>query len=239
VRKIVGRSAEALAYLFCVIDRGELWKQAANCKSPNAGFDVSSALSKRKIHLTAVQARELLIIETANLAEQCAAEDGSPSDWMWLPASWARVMNSHGVPVNFNSSELTRSADRKVVREYRRLSSTSVSEISPVLDAISRINPWAAEIRLLRAINALDHGRKEQAFLEATQAHALFSSWAVAWDKRLALWEWTRLTEAVIAAALTPAHGPTGKLSLSKVLAVLSARSNGHRHKAKLSSVLE
>jgi hypothetical protein len=223
VRALIGRGAEALAYRFCVIDRAELWTLAARLTSPGGGLKVRRIDDGRPVFLPAATVRSLLVVESANLAEQSAAGDGSPEPWMSRLASWSKVFGRVGPPLPRHlAPTLTGAAERRALEKYRLALKAPLSEAPALLDDALRLNPWAGEPRILRALCALDRRDWASAFSHAAQGQELLSAWAVTWDKRLKLREWLGLADLVMRGAAGAARPAGRALSFRSVRAALN-----------------
>lgn len=229
VRAIIGRHAEALAYRFCVIDRSELWDLAAEMSSLRKGLKVRRIDSDRPMFLPERTARNLLLIESANLAEQGSARDGLPTPWMSRLASWSQLLGRGGLPVPLHlCPTLTTAAERQAIEKYSAATNAPSSPLPSLLDAAIKLNPWAGEPRILRALYALECRETARAFSEAVRGHALISAWAVAWDKRLSLGAWLNLGTTVMQRAAGVGRGGKFNLTCESVRAVLAKTSHGH-----------
>lgn len=226
VRSIIGRHAEALAYRFCVIDRGEFEDLAAEISSLRRGLKIGRIDRDRAMFLPERTARSLLLIESANLAEQGIARDGLPTPWMSRLAAWSHLLGHGGLPVPLHlHPTLTHKAERQAIEKYRAATSPSSSAMPSLLDATIRLNPWAGEPRLLRALCALERREMARAFSEAVQGHALISAWAVAWDKRLSLGTWLNLGTDVMQRAAGAERGEKFNLTCEIVRTALAETS--------------
>jgi|GEM_PF-2905266 len=229
VRLIIGRHAEALAYRFCIIDRSHLWSLVAQKSSLGGGLNVRRIDDRRPLFLPEGTVKSLLLIESANLAEQSVAPDGLPTRWMSRLASWSRLLGRRrGLPIPFHlRPTITPAADRRALEKYRLVMSAPSSAAPLLLDDTIRLNPWAGEPRLLRALCALERFETERAFSEAAQGHALLSSWAVAWDKRLTLITWLNLATAILQRTTGIDQSKDTRLSFKSVRAALVKASSG------------
>lgn len=90
VRSLIGQRAEELCFLFCSVNRMELF---AAIDSGSDRIVVKNRVGGGDLTLTQRDAGDLLPIYMANLADQANARDGSPSMWSrklqrWV--SWRR-----------------------------------------------------------------------------------------------------------------------------------------------------
>lgn len=223
VRALIGRSAEALAYRFCIVDRAELWTLAARPTTPRGGLSVRRIDDGRRMFLPAATVRSLLVVESANLAEQSAEPDGSPSPWMSRLATWSKVFGRFGPPLPRHlAPTLTGAAERRALEKYRLSMKAPLSEAASLLDDALRLNPWAGEPWILRALCALDRRDWASAFSHAAQGQELLSAWAVTWDKRLKLREWLNLADVVMQSAVRAERPDGRRLNFRSVRAALA-----------------
>jgi hypothetical protein len=120
---------------------------------------------------------------------------------------------------------LTPAAERQAIEKYRAAILASSSAVPALLDDVIRLNPWAGEPRLLRALCALERREMSRAFSEAVQGHILISAWAVAWDKRLPLGAWFNIGTAVIQRATGGGRSEYFKLTCESIRAALARAS--------------
>lgn len=199
VRSIIGARAEALAYVFCVIDRAELWAKIAALSRLPQTLAVRRIDRDGYMSLSKPTVQKLLLIECANLAEQTAEADGSPAEWMARVISWSRLLPPRTLPFHFAAANgLTAAAETRALRSYHSISSAPLRTVPSLLDEVIRLNPWAGEPRLLRALHFIEQHQNERAFSDAMQGHSLLSAWSVAWDKRWPLNRWLSLGNAIL-----------------------------------------
>ena len=230
VRAIIGSRAETLAYYFCVIDRAELWSRIAGLSVLPKTLTIRCFDSDRRLTLSKQTVRELLLIECANLAEQSSEPDGFPAPWMSRVISWSRLLKRGTLPLHFHLHRpLTAVADRRALERYRRAMSAPAEAVCRFLDDVIRLNPWAGEPRLLRALCFLQSQEKERAFSDAMQGHSLLSAWAVPWDKRWSLSKWLSLSTAILNNLITMNHRRNDTLTLDAVRTTLWDKTRSQR----------
>ena len=224
VRSIIGARAETLAYRFCVIDRAELWAKVATLSFLPKTFAVRRIDRDGCMSMSKPTTQKLLVIECANLAEQSADADGSPAKWMARVISWSRLLPSGTLPFQFEAGiDLTTAAETRALRSYHSISSAPIKTVPPLLDEVIRLNPWAGEPRLLRALHFLERHENERAFSDAMQGHSLLSAWSVAWDKRWSLNRWLSLSNAILNKVIGVNHHRNDSLTLKAVRRALTA----------------
>ena len=229
VRSIIGRQAEALAYRFCIIDRAQLWSLVAPISSLKGGLLVRRIDNSHRIFLSEATIRNLLLVESANLAEQSAAPDGLPTSWMSRLASWSRLLGRRRLPLPLHLRPmLTLAAERKALRKYHQVMSANLASVPALLCDTISLNPWAGEPRLLRALCALERGDREGALSDALQGHALLSAWSVPWDKRWKLGTWLNLSALILQRIIKPDPSVSVRLCFKSVREALVAASGDY-----------
>lgn len=222
VRALIGARAEALAYRFCIIDRAELWAKVATLASLPQTLSISRIDRDGCVALSKQTVQELLLVESANLAEQSAGADGSPAEWMARVIAWSKLLPASTLALQFGANlTLTPAAERKALRIYHSISSAPLRTVPSLLDEVIALNPWAGEPKLLRAVHLLEQHEKERAFSDAMQGHSLLSAWSVAWDKRWSLNRWLSLGNAILN-SVAGLNGRSDKLTLKAVRKALT-----------------
>jgi uncharacterized protein DUF6817 len=194
VRQLIGHRAEALVYRFCAISRRELWARVHDRSCQEALTVPNRFNTSLRIKLRAVDVRNLAIVESANIAEQSRAADGGPAPWMSQVFGLWRLLTPEEIPVRFEVRPLlTTESERHAIAMYRRALTHAPAESARWLDRAIASNPWAAEPRILRAIQATTMEDHQRAALEISGAEKLLSKWAVPWDKRISVATWQDL----------------------------------------------
>lgn len=195
VRRMIGREAEALAYRFCAMERRGYWDYVARHRDA-ATFTYRDRFSDGASSRVARDTIEtLLIIDSANVAEQRKARDGGPMPWMSRVLRWWRFLDDGRVPVQLGArARLTVREDELAIEAYRLALSRSAREALPLLELARRSNPWAAEPCIALALCRLELD-VDGATDDAARGAELLRAWAVAWDKRLTLDGWKALAE--------------------------------------------
>jgi hypothetical protein len=193
LRAVIGRESEALVFRFCTMERRGYW-DALGCK-PSAR---TLAYHLRTRPQTAVRVSrrvlvQLLLIESANIAEQTCAPDGGPAPWMSRVSSWWRFLRADELPQRFDARpSLSSKRDAAAIAAYRNALRSSERLAVAWLDRTIELNPWAGEPRLLRALRT-GAGDPSNAEADIAAGMKLLSAWGVAWDKRLSLDAWKSL----------------------------------------------
>src|SRR5262249_32297924 len=120
----------------------------------------------------------LLIIESANIAEQSMADDGGPAPWMSRLLYWWEFLDDGSIPVRLSPRpKLTSRADESAIDAYRLALKAPARKIRPLLERAIEQNPWAAEPRILRALRAAENGDRSDPD-EDRRVASLLSAWA-------------------------------------------------------------
>ena len=190
LQRAIGRDAEDLVFRFCTMDRVRAWNELA--RVPRAA-KLSYPHTLRVGERARVSRRtlvNLLIIESANIAEQSSADDRGPAPWMSRVLGWWEFLDVRSIPLRLNTRPaLTAAADERAIDAYRRALRAPAPRALSWLDLAIEQNPWAAEPRILRAL-CTAKGEDEDGAANARRGRDLISAWAVAWDKRLSAKAW-------------------------------------------------
>lgn len=172
VRAAAGERAERLAWSFGRIPRGEL----------------RAALGADDLRdLAPMDAAALALIHAANLAEQSCAPDGSPAAWLALAAHWCALARRRDAssPDPFGGRTPSADDERDLLAAYRDGASALRERAIAV--------PYLGEPHLVLAAEAFVRGDRAACGAHAVDALRAFATFAVAWDKRLSLAQWTAL----------------------------------------------
>jgi hypothetical protein len=186
VRRVVGTAAERLIYAFCSITRATLWQLASPW-----GWKEGAALRVPTrqggvISLARPEATSLVLLECANLAEQCRSADGGPAPWMdRVLSGWRTIVAWRGHLPTRVSATLS---EKLAISAYRRaLGCRSRHGTVAHLERAIFHCPIAAEPHLLRAL-CLDSDA--EAARGARKGASLLLMWGTPWDKRLPQRAW-------------------------------------------------
>jgi len=207
VRRLVGRESEALAYLFCVLDRASLCSRIFKLGRIPDRLSVARHDGGRPIRLSRAALKKLLLVECANTAEQTSAEDGGPAPWMSNVLFWLRL-TEFKMPALGSSPAISNHAEQTAIAVYSAALHSPADRAIAELSRVAALNPFAAEPRILRGLCALELGDPSQALLDAVRGQALLTAWAIPWDKRLSLATWCE-----ISSGLSSHAGGGGRLS--------------------------
>jgi hypothetical protein len=207
VRTLIGTEAEHLVYLFCALDREELFtclrSSGGVVKDPVSLCDrmqhVDLVLSKRDVG-------DLLVLYMANAAEQACLTDGGPTWWLASAAElaqWAEKI-ADIVPPIFDActAPLSRELEECIVVAYDtalRMLSADFGSATVGLASASRNMPYVAEPLVWLGYLSLARGDAAYAKASAERAATLFDTWGTPWDKRLTLQQWRTLVDRLVA----------------------------------------
>lgn len=225
VRSMIGREAEALAFRFCTMDRRGFWDRLAQARGTGTLTYPNRLRKDAPVRVSHEALNRLLIIESANIAEQSRAEDYGPAPWMSRLLGWWELFDE--VPIPLCSSmrpSLTRGSDESAIVTYRLALQSPVRRAIPLLDDTIKHNPWAAEPRILRALCAVDT-KDVGAFAEARRGVGLISAWAVPWDKRLTASQWNTLADRIQSRSVKRVPSTLNFKSICAILAKKAPRS--------------
>ena len=201
IRRLVGRDAEELVFRFCTMDRRGFWDELAQRPRTRSLTYPDRMRGGSLVPISRQMLKHLLMIESANLAEQGRSKDFGPAPWMSRIIQWWKFLDVRSIPLRVGvRPTLTRAADERAIEAYRSALRAPRAQAASLLDDAIRLNPWAAEPRLMRGLYALEHHDAE-ASLHARKAVKLLSAWATPWDKRLTLNGWLALAGRIEAAA--------------------------------------
>jgi hypothetical protein len=198
LRQMIGREAEDLAFRFCTMDRRAFWDRLVS-RGDTAMFSYPDRLrSGAPVRVDRKTLSRLLIIESANIAEQSKAADGAPAPWMSRVLHWWDFLDDRSVPRGFRGRPaLTRRADENAIEAYRTALTLPATRAAGFVDHAIEQNPWAGEPRILRALCRLGTGKSIDAGCDAVAGADLLSAWAVSWDKRLSANAWKALAAKI------------------------------------------
>jgi hypothetical protein len=201
VRQMIGAQAEELAYRFCTMDRRGFWDRLADGPATRALRYPNRLSDGAPVRVSRQMLKWLLMIESANIAEQSKAPDGGPAPWMSRLLRWWEFLDLKSLPLRMPARpRLTRRAEKAAIETYRAALSTPVAQAAVLLDRSIRQNPWAAEPRIMRGLWSLEKG-DEEARRFVRDGARLLRAWATPWDKRLTLDGWLALADRIEAAA--------------------------------------
>jgi hypothetical protein len=224
VRGMIGPEAEELVYRFCAMDRRDYWDQLARMRDCGPLAYPDRRRAGARVRISRTKLAQLLMIESANVAEQSRAATGGPAPWMSRVFGWWRFLDADTLPVRFGVlPALTKRADERAIDAYEHALAVPLRRAVPLLEEAIDQNPWAAEPRIMRALCERSHTPARRT--ELAKSVQLLSGWAVAWDKRLSANGWRALCRRMERASRDPSREPT----FESVRAVLSRKAHKPR----------
>jgi len=214
LRAQVGAAALDRVVLFCTVDRLALAATCADLDAlPAEGLRVTHFRTGERATLSAAGLADLLILEMANEAEQSGSVTEGPAAWMALCAHLARLAGrlARRRPPVFDrcASLLPPGAEARAIERFRTLSvdDPARNAEADVLE-VCRLNPFAAEPKILFAERALARRRFAEADSYATAGLELLMQWGTPWDKRYPWEVWiARAGRAIDRARAADAQG--------------------------------
>jgi hypothetical protein len=220
VKRMIGREAEELAFRFCTMDRRGFWDVLAKSHVKGALTYPDRLRAGRPVRVARKTLSRLLIIESANVAEQSKASDGGPAPWMSRVLRWWKFLDERSIPSRFAiRPALAKGAEERAIESYRAALTLPAVRALPLLDDAVRQNPWAGEPRILRALCARQTARDAIARQDARCGSELLATWAVAWDKRLRVEGWQAVAARV---EKTATRSSSARLDYASVCASLA-----------------
>lgn len=226
VQAILGDDAEDLVFRFCTMNRRGFWEELAARRRFRTLTYPDRFRSGAPVRVSRQTLKWLLMIESANMAEQSKAEDFGPAPWMSRMLHWWQFLDERSIPLRLGRRPtLTRHADESAIEAYRCALNAPVRRAILLLDEAIWHNPWAAEPKVMRALCALETKEKGVS-LCVQQSARLLAAWATPWDKRLTRNGWSALVDRIEPARHTRHRAQP---SFEDVCAVLSKRSRTPR----------
>jgi hypothetical protein len=200
VRRMVGREAEDLVYRFGTMDRRGFWDRLAARPKTRALCYPDRLAGGAAVRVSRQTLKWLLIIESANIAEQSKTRDGGPAPWMSRLLRWWEFLDLKSLPLRTSTRPtLMTRAEEAAIEAYRAALAQPLARTAVLLDRSIRKNPWAAEPRIMRGLWSLEIG-SEEARRFVRDGVRLLREWATPWDKRLSVDGWIALAERIEAA---------------------------------------
>jgi hypothetical protein len=219
VRRAIGEEAEELVFRFCTMERRGFWDELASRPRARSLTYRNRLREDAAVRVSRQTLEKLLMIESANHAEQARTADFGPAPWMSRLLHWWQFLDDRAIPLGLGVRPvLTRPADEDAIHAYRAALNAPVKRAIPLLERAMQQNPWAAEPRLMRALCAVKL-RDGCAALYAQEGARLLSAWAVPWDKRLTVNGWKALAERIESAS---GSGDSAQLDFASIRAALN-----------------
>jgi hypothetical protein len=208
VASVVGKRAERLAHVFCIVDRQTIWETDV----PPFGSTVAARLKEHRgsatVRVSGDTLRALRLIDLANELEQMQRNPGPPIAWFGRVCAGFRSIGFVPSHLTADSLAIEGSDERRLLRHYgeavhspreraRRLLMRCISEV-----------PRCAEPRLLLAVIQLVAGDRSSAYRNARTGLDDLRGWGVAWDTRVPFLAWELLGSQLVEAARFGARKP-------------------------------
>lgn len=200
LRRLISARAERLAYLFAASRKQDIVAAASDHRAP---VRLSDRLTAGHNLVSAEELFGLLILLMANKAEQTAAKDSLPGQWLADLSTLRRLLNKGTgfIPSTIETLDVSLELEAKLIAAYRSamriLGTGDLQSASRSLDEIEQSFPQLAEPCLWRALIALQDGNYSDAKQLAGQAELRFLLWGTSWDKRLPFHDWVRVAQAI------------------------------------------
>jgi len=219
LRRCIGREAEGLVFRFCRIDRRGYWEHLLTQRSSRVFSYPDRLRGGAPVRIARKTLERLLIIDSANIAEQSKAPNGSPAPWMSRILGWWEFLDDRTLPVYPGArARLGALADREAIAAYSHALQLPSPKALPVLNQAIGFNPWAGELRILRALCARESGISTHPD-DASVGAELLQRWAVAWDKRLSAAAWRALASRLARQERSGKHSHPDFATLVSMLA--------------------
>jgi hypothetical protein len=215
VRTLIGDEAERLVYLFCALDREELFAYLRSsdgmAEDPVRLFD---RMQHAKLELGRRDVGDLLALYVANAADQACLADGGPTCWLASAAELARwaAKNAEVVPPILDgcTAAVSRELEECALVAYDtalRMLSADIGVATAGLAGASRDMPHVAEPLVWLGYLSLSRGDADGAQASGVRAATLFDTWGTPWDKRLTLRQWRMLVGNLVTLASSQEAG--------------------------------
>jgi len=189
---IAGVEVERLVYIFCTIERRELWANVSYSKIPSS-VRVKLHASDNFVTLDEDIIRSIAFVEVANAVEQSYAKSGLPGVWMYEALdSLCRLEFPHGIATSNELSRWSEEMENEACLYYREFLESGGREMELLRRALEN-NPFSGELHFLVGIEAVLRGQFDKAEALTRRAEKLLRAWGSAWDRRLGLREWLEI----------------------------------------------
>lgn len=188
-----GDKSEALAWLFCQINREELARQRPS-KGYSEAIFVRQYKSDTAIILAPDIANSLFMLECANFIDQ-----GYQDREIGSFHAWALGLSERGVDLNFKhplpDQSLDESAEEAAISLYSEVAGGRDDLTS--LQRAAELDPLSAEPLILLAAAAAAEGRYDDAERDLVAASERLPLFGTSWDKRLTWAQWLAISRAL------------------------------------------
>lgn len=209
VSKLIGAQAERLVYLFSLVPRLELFRQARSQPSLRAGATIAISTAEEpgdaRVEITGDEAAALVMMHLANTAEQSAEKQERPGIWLSQFSIVAVTLHKSDLilpkPVTQEADVLSRESELALRDGYSNAIVLSLTEPAEALREFRKCGAlcsWIAEPYLWSAyILMKSDGDRDMSMSCARTALANMDKWATAWDKRIEFSSWRKIAKAI------------------------------------------
>ena len=202
IRALIGREAERLVFLFCSLDRRDLFSTIAAAPGEHGPLRLPAREGDAPLEIAGPEVGDLLVLYLANEAEQACRDDGSPATCLAFGsqlAGWTRD-RARVVPPVFAAGlqRVEREDEAALLAAYAAAFAdpAGAALVMPVLERELGVGEPLA----IAALHALAAGDVARAAVTARRAATFMATWNTAWDKRLAPARWLQLADWIAGA---------------------------------------
>jgi hypothetical protein len=206
LRELIGEEAEHIVYLFCAINRDELFgKLRANGGNVTGPLRLENRLGGPALDLARRDVGDLLLLHMANAADQACLLDGAPTRWISTAAELAGWATNYAevVPPIFERGTLviSRESEDQLLETYDsalRAVAAEPGRAWATLRSVQAEIACVAEPLIWLGFLSVNQGDAENAGNLGARASVLLDAWGTPWDKRLSLKHWKTLARILI-----------------------------------------
>lgn len=186
VRSLIGEEAEHLSYLFCALEREDLFTRLRS--SDGTVIDIMRIADRRgheQVRLNRRDVGDLLVLHIANVADQACLADGGPTVWLSPCAELARwaKRNADTVPPIFGdcTAMVSRKLEEAALEAYDtalRMLFQDIDIAAERLVSASQELPHVAEPLVWLGYLSYMHGDDDGTREHIAGARKLFEVWA-------------------------------------------------------------
>jgi len=204
LRLLIGKRAERLAYLFAASRKQDIVASASASdlqtrqppRLPDRFTGAHNLLTREELFA-------LLVLLMANQAEQTAAKDSLPGNWLADLTAHRQLLDENAgvVPPVLQKLHFSREQETKLIAAYRSaMNNVGAGHLHTALRSLEEIEqafPHLPESCLWRALIELQTENRAHSKRLAEEGASRLRSWGTAWDKRLTIHEWLRVARAL------------------------------------------
>lgn len=193
---VLGEEPERLVYMFCTVDRDELWSKLDYGAFPNRVI-ASSVVSDGEIILDKADLTRLAFIELANTVEQSYSGNGLPGIWMHETlVKLEKLGHNHFRSPLLSAKEWSEAQENIACIAYRSFLDAGGKDRSK-LEVAFESNCFSGELHLFSSLFSIIDRNRSEATRLAGRSQELFQFWGSAWDRRLDLDTWLAVADHV------------------------------------------